>query len=126
MLVVGIIMLLLGAGIYMMSGQFDIGRLARVQADLQMLSTSLKTYEMTNGNLPTGSQGLRALVEMPGNDPKPRQWIQLLTQLPKDPWNNEYVYIRPGRRNPKGFDIFSKGADGQENTEDDIGNWGTN
>ena len=62
-------------------------------------------------------------MEIPGSDPKPRQWFQISTEVPKDPWGNEYVYVQPGRRNPKSFDLYSKGKDGQENTEDDIGNW---
>ena len=40
-----------------------------------------------------------------------------------DPWGNPYQYRRPGKRNPEEFDIFSMGKDGQEGTEDDIGNW---
>ena len=126
MLVVSIIMLLLGAGVFFMGDQIVFGQRTRVMADLQTLSTQLKMYEMVNGNLPTAQQGLKALVEMPSADPKPRQWYQQLKQLPRDPWGNEYVYLRPGRKNPKDFDVFSKGKDGQENTEDDIGNWGNN
>ena len=124
MLVVTIIMLLLGSAVYFMGGQITIGQDTRVIGDIQALTTNLKTYEMLNGNLPTSQQGLKALVEMPGADPKPRRWYQLMTQLPRDPWGNEYVYLRPGRKNPKGFDLFSKGKDGIENTEDD--NWGNN
>ncbi len=126
MLVVSIIMLLLGAGVFFMGDQIVFGQRTRVLADLQTLTTQLKSYEMVNGNLPTSQQGLKALVEMPSADPKPRQWFQQMTQIPKDPWGNEYVFIRPGRKNPKGFDLFSKGKDGQENTADDIGNWESN
>jgi general secretion pathway protein G len=123
MLVVTIIMLLLGAGVYFMGDQFTIGQRARVQADLQGLSTNLKTYQMMNGFLPTTQQGLQALVVVPGGDPKPKQWVQLATKIPQDPWGNDYVYVFPGKHNPKSFDVYSKGADRIAETEDDMGNW---
>ncbi|MBS0656670.1 MAG: type II secretion system major pseudopilin GspG [Verrucomicrobia bacterium] len=123
MLVVAIIMLLLGAGAFFLGDFIGVGRTARVQADISTLTTSLRTYQMVNGFYPSSSQGLNALVTQPGGEPKPRVWNQLMSQLPKDPWGNEYVYVCPGRKNPKGFDLYSKGADGQEGTPDDVGNW---
>jgi hypothetical protein len=33
------------------------------------------------------------------------------------------MYRNPGKRNTTGYDVFSLGADGVENSEDDIGNW---
>jgi hypothetical protein len=41
----------------------------------------------------------------------------------RDPWDNEYNYVQPGKHNPNGFDIFSSGPDRLPNTADDIGNW---
>jgi general secretion pathway protein G len=123
MLVVTIIMLLLGAGVYFMGDQFEIGRKARVQADLQGLSTNLRTYQMLNGFFPTTQQGLQALMVIPGGDPKPKQWMQLSTKIPLDPWGESYVYVYPGKHNPKSFDLYSKGADRVAETDDDMGNW---
>lgn len=45
------------------------------------------------------------------------------TSVPKDPWNNEYKMTSPGKNNPNGVDIWSMGPDGQDGTDDDIGNW---
>lgn len=123
MLVVAIIMLLLGAGAFFLGDFIGVGQTARVQADISTMSTSLKTYQMMNGFYPTSAQGLNALVTQPGGEPKPRVWNQLMTQLPKDPWGNDYVYVCPGRKNTKGFDLYSKGKDGQEGTPDDVGNF---
>jgi general secretion pathway protein G len=123
MLVVCIIMLLLGAGVFFMGDQFKFGQTARVTADLQSLTTNLRTYQMMNGFLPTTQQGLQALVTLPGGDPKPKQWIQLSTKIPQDPWGNDYVYVFPGKHNPKSFDLYSKGADRLPETDDDMGNW---
>ncbi|OAI43137.1 hypothetical protein AYO41_02765 [Verrucomicrobia bacterium SCGC AG-212-E04] len=123
MLVVTIIMLLLGAGVFFLGDQFTIGQKARVQADLQGLTTNLRTYQMMNGFFPTTQQGLQALMIQPGSEPKPKQWVQLSTKIPQDPWGNDYVYICPGKHNPKTFDLYSKGADRLPDTEDDMGNW---
>jgi general secretion pathway protein G len=41
----------------------------------------------------------------------------------KDPWGEPYQYRNPGLKNPDSFDLFSKGQDKTEGTEDDIGNW---
>lgn len=40
-----------------------------------------------------------------------------------DPWARKITYRNPGKRNAGGYDVFSLGPDGLENTEDDIGNW---
>ena len=123
MLVVGIITVLMGAAIYYLSGNLDIAKEQRVRADIQAISMQLKTYETLNLFLPSSEQGLKALVERPTTAPVPERWKQMLEKMPVDPWGHGYAYRNPGRKNTKGFDLFSLGADGQEGTEDDIGNW---
>jgi general secretion pathway protein G len=66
---------------------------------------------------------LKALVTRPESEPRPRNWRQVLTELRLDPWKQEYYYERPGKHNPKDYDIYSAGPDNRPNTEDDIGNW---
>jgi general secretion pathway protein G len=122
MLVLGIIAVLVGSAIYLLVGNIDVARQSRVDADFQAISTQLRTYEMQNLRMPTTAQGLEALVKRPSSEPKPRRWIQLLERVPLDPWGETYVYRNPGKLNPRGFDLISKGADRQEGTEDDITN----
>ncbi len=45
------------------------------------------------------------------------------TSLPVDPWGNPYKIQAPGKKNPEGADLWSMGPDGQDGTDDDIGNW---
>ncbi len=125
MLVVAIITLLLSTGFYMIGGQFQVGVDAKLNADFTSFDGALKTYEMMNGFLPSTEQGLQALVTQPQTDPKPSKWYNLMSKLPKDPWQRDYVYVCPGKRNPQGFDIYSKGKDGIADTADDRGNWET-
>ena len=44
-------------------------------------------------------------------------------KIPLDPWGEPYQYRFPGVKNKGSFDLFSKGPDKLEGTEDDIGNW---
>jgi general secretion pathway protein G len=109
MLVVTIISLLLGAAIYKLGGNVEYSRHVRVAADIQGINTQLKLYESMNGFLPTTDQGLQALVTQPDTDPRPTRWYQLYREMPKDPWQNNYIYICPGVKNPNSYDLYSAG-----------------
>ena len=121
-LVVSIIALLLGVAINKMGGALDFGKEVRVKADLQTLSNALRIYHAQNGFYPTTAQGLRALVIRPLTQPLPRQWHCAFddAEIPRDPWDNEYHYVCPGKHHPARFDLFSCGPDGLPNTDDDI------
>ena len=123
MLVVAIIALLLSTGFYFLGPQIEIARDAKINADFHAFDQALKSYENFNGFLPTTEQGLQALVTMPSSDPKPQRWYQMMDKLPKDPYQQDYVYVCPGVHNPQGYDIYSKGKDLTANTADDKGNW---
>ncbi len=122
MLVVTIIALLLGAAIYKLGGNVEYSRHVRIESDIQGINTQLKLYESMNGFFPTTEQGLQALVTQPSSDPQPTRWYQLYKELPKDPWNNIYIYVNPGRKNPTSYDLYSAGQDRKPDTADD--DWG--
>lgn len=117
MLVLGIIAVLVGSAIYMLVGNIDVAKEQRVDSDIEAISMQLRTYEMLNYRMPTTEQGLKALVEKPSTEPRPRRWKQLMKSVPLDPWGNEYVYRNPGK-NGQAFDIYSLGADGKESDDD--------
>jgi len=122
MLVVTIIALLLGTAIYKLAGNVEYSRHVRVAADIQGINTQLKLYESMNGFYPTTEQGLQALVAQPDTDPRPTRWYQLYKEMPKDPWQSDYIYRNPGLKNPNGYDLFSAGPDRKPDTTDD--DWG--
>ena len=122
MLVVTIIALLLGTAIFKLSGNVEYAKHVRISADIQGLSTQLKLYESMNGFYPTTEQGLQALVTAPASDPKPTRWYQLYKEMPKDPWQSDYIYRNPGTKNSTGFDLYSAGPDRKADTADD--DWG--
>ena len=70
------------------------------------------------------TEGLQALITAPAS--KTESWRGPYFRDPKipiDPWGEPYVYKYPGVKNPKGYDIYSKGPDKADGTADDIGNW---
>src|SRR2546423_858960 len=122
MLVVGIIVIILGVAVARLGNTTGIAKDMRVRADIQAVNTQLKLYESMNGFFPTTEQGLQALVVQPDNDPKPNRWYHMVKEMPKDPWNNDYIYFCPGKKNPDSFDLYSAGPDRKPDTADD--NWG--
>ena len=117
MLVLGIIAVLVGSAIYMLVGNIDVAKEQRVDSDIEAISMQLRTYEMLNYRMPTTEQGLKALVNQPTTEPRPRRWKQLMKTVPIDPWGNEYVYRNPGKGGAA-FDIYSLGPDGKESDDD--------
>jgi general secretion pathway protein G len=121
MLVVTIIAILLSAAIYKLGGNVEFAKDTKIEADIQGINTQLKLYESMNGFFPTTEQGLQALIVQPDSDPKPTRWYQLFKEMPKDPWQNNYIYRCPGTKNPSGYDLFSAGPDRLPDTADDKG-----
>lgn len=95
-------------------------RQARARSDLAAFKTALQFYLDDNYNLPSQRQGLQALVERPRTPPVPDNWRSGgyldRTELPRDPWNNDYIYFMPGRKGEP-FEIVCYGADGQPGGE---------
>lgn len=120
LLVVTIIGILAGAVLVNFSGRADEAKKTRAKNDIASLGTALSMYDLTIGGYPTTEQGLNALVEDPGVEGWKKPFLQRKSFT--DPWGNEYRYVYPGSRGIE-YDLFSVGPDGQEGTEDDIGNW---
>jgi general secretion pathway protein G len=125
MLVLAIMAVLIGSVIGYIRGNLESAKDQRVRADIAMITTQLKSYEMENYSMPTTDQGLMALVKEPTIDPVPKRWRQWLPKMPLDPWGRAYVYLNPGVHNPDTFDLYSYGPSGKENDKE-IGNWEDN
>jgi general secretion pathway protein G len=102
----------------------DQARIVKARADIQAFVGALGTYKLETGVFPTTEQGLRALREKPNDVP---QWAGPYIQqdVPKDPWNHDYVYKYPGDHGDEP-DIICYGADGQpggEGINADIVSW---
>lgn len=89
------------------------------------LKSSLVQYRIHNGDYPSTTEGLNALVSRPaGRERWNGPYVEVSGgRIPLDPWGEEYIYRYPGTQNKTGFDLLSKGADKIADTADDIGNW---
>jgi general secretion pathway protein G len=82
--------------------QLNQARVDRAALDIKNIQNALKLYYTKKGNYPDTATGLKGLVDM-----------QALEQVPRDPWNNEYVYMNEGGKPV----IISYGADGTSGGE---------
>lgn len=122
-IVITIIAVLSGSGIYLIIGFVDDAKVQRVESDLKHLDLAIKAYERNNYfKPPTQEQGLMALVERPSGEPQPERWRAYLEEPMKDPWGNDYQFRNPAQKSTKKYDLYSLGEDGVE-SDDDIGNW---
>ena len=104
-------------------GNKDKADRQKAVSDIVALENALDMYRLDNNHYPSTEQGLDALVSKPSGSPEPRGYREngYIRRMPQDPWGNEYYLVSPGEYGP--VDIFSAGADGQPDTEQDIGNW---
>lgn len=86
----------------------DENAILLTQTNIKSLADDLDLYKLDTGSYPTTEQGLLVLKNV--------------KTVPTDPFDNEYVYKNPCKfcKTKKPFDLFSKGRDGKEGTEDDI------
>ena len=109
-------------------GRTDEAKIVKAEVDISAIETGLKLYRLDNGRYPTTEQGLMALVAQPSTEPLPTKWPQggylEREQIPKDPWDREFLYLSPGVHGE--YDILSYGADGApggEGMDADIKSW---
>lgn len=124
MVVLLIIALIIGSVAVVMNGVEGTANETTTRAKINGVSTALTAYKLDNLTYPTQEQGLDALVSRPTAPPAPRRWrSSAKPESILDPWGRKFGYRNPGKHNTGSYDLFSLGADGLENTEDDIGNW---
>ena len=123
MLVVIIIAALSAMVIPRLVGRSENAKISVARSDIDAhLATALKLYELDNGNFPTTSQGLNALLSRSTVSPIPANWNgPYIEKAPIDPWGRPYAYISPGKHRPD-YDLYSKGKD-ENSDQDDIANW---
>lgn len=103
--------------------------ISAAKTQMGMLMSSLETYVVDMRAYPDTEVGLDALINDPSteDDEKKSKWggpYIKKSQLPKDPWGNDYKYEYPGTHTKnKEPEIWSMGPDGQEGTDDDIVSW---
>jgi general secretion pathway protein G len=125
MVVVIIIGVLAATIIPQFMGTTHDAKVSAAKADVSQLENALERFNLHMDRYPTMDEGLKVLVEAPtGEDKKWRgPYIKLLRP---DPWGNPYQYRVPGIHHATTFDVWSRGADGQDGGDGqnaDVGNW---
>ena len=92
------------------------------KTQIATFKTVLSAFEVDNQYFP---RTLDELIVQPQGTPNWHGPYLEGGQIPLDPWQRPYIYECPGRNDPNGYDLYSLGFDGQENTEDDIVSWAT-
>jgi general secretion pathway protein G len=91
------------------------------QQTIRIISNALKFFRLDNFRYPTNEEGLMALVSAPAGL---SEWNgPYLDAVPKDAWNRPFLYSYPGD-NGKEFDVYTLGADGIKDGENDDRDWG--
>lgn len=103
---------------YMVSnliGQSEEAKKDQTKLAMGVIQQSLQIYKIHNNKYPTTEQGLKALLENPGDA---KAWRGPYTEANKlqDPWGIAFQYESDGRN----FKIVSGGPDEQVGSGDDI------
>ena len=114
-----VVLVLIGIVMGIVGGNF-IGRGEKAKADaakieIGQIGQALDLYKLETGRYPSSSDGLQALVTAPGGASNWNGPYWKKSQIPKDPWGNDYRYTSPGQKGA--YDILSLGADGKEGGE---------
>jgi general secretion pathway protein G len=122
LVIIGMLAGLVGPKLF---GRVDTSKVQTADVQIKMLKGALETFRLDVGRLPTASEGLQTLNQAPSEERAKARWRgpYLDQDIPRDPWDNAYVYSLPGTNNQP-FALYSLGADGKpggEGTDADIG-----
>ena len=118
MVVVVIIGLIAGVASVQVFGQLEDANIKTTQTQLKSIENALDLYRLSNRGYPSTAEGLGVLAA-------PKSGAPVMSEIPKDPWGNDFIYLYPGTQNAGKFDLMSYGPDGVQGGGDDIGNWST-
>ncbi|WP_439100666.1 type II secretion system major pseudopilin GspG [Congregibacter sp.] len=79
------------------------------------LEQALEMYKLDVGRFPSSDEGLDAVIRQPSRASGWNGPYLKKSEVPLDPWGNEYEYAFPGKSGD--FDLFSLGADGSRGGE---------
>jgi general secretion pathway protein G len=122
MVVLFIMLSIAGVSVIAIRAYLESGRKKTTKMYISNIETAIQTFNMDVGRNPASLQDLMACP----SDVPTGKWNGPYTKnlQQTDPWQNEYRYNSPGQK-VKDFDVWSPGPDGQDGTDDDIGNWTT-
>lgn len=118
MVVVIILGLLASVVVPNLIGKSDDAKKQLVIVQIKQLEEALKLFRLDMGRYPTTAEGLKILISKPqGEEYNNYSNSGYLgsSVIPKDPWNNPYIYVGEGNK----VELISLGADGKEGGENE-------
>jgi general secretion pathway protein G len=121
-LLVLIILVIIGSlAVNVFTGTQDKASVNAAKSNVSLVRGAIDRYRLDMNKYPTK---LADLWEKPSDTSAADKWGgPYMEQLKADPWGAEYQYSAQGKKNTDKFDFWSNGPDGQNGTDDDIGNW---
>lgn len=113
-MIIGLVASLVGVAAF---NQWQKAQRKSAYTQIKAIGEALELYRLSMHRYPSTAEGLQALAAPKGNEEP------FMENIPKDPWDNDYVYIYPGQQNTKSFDLISYGPDGVQGGNDDVNNW---
>jgi general secretion pathway protein G len=123
LLVLAILVVLASMVVTMFSGTQEKALKDAAKGQVGIFKSGINLYKFHTRNYPAGLEGL---TTKPSDANIANRWAGPYldsTKVPLDPWDRDYKFAAPGKHNADTFDVWSVGPDGQDGTEDDIGNW---
>ncbi|MCA9232457.1 MAG: type II secretion system major pseudopilin GspG [Planctomycetales bacterium] len=121
-LLVLIILVILGSlAANVFTGTQDKASISATTAQIGLIKGPIDRFRLDMNRYP---DELEELWEEPTDSDDADKWGgPYVEKLDDDPWGNPYEYLAEGEKNPDKYDFWSVGPDGEDGTEDDIGNW---
>ena len=114
LLVLSILVVIGGIVMVNLGGAADDAKNDTTRVQIRSIKDGISYFQIRMNSLP---DTLDELVEGPSDAAKKAKWNKpILTEVPLDGWENEFIYSRNGNT----YEIRSGGTDGQINTDDDI------
>lgn len=99
--------------------QAEVAKVTTTKAQMKTVAGQLALFKMGSGRYPSSGEGLRALLEKPADFKGMWPKGGFLEGMPRDAWGNDFIYVYPGTRDNKDYDLISYGADGKSGGTDE-------
>ncbi|MCF7838125.1 MAG: type II secretion system major pseudopilin GspG [Candidatus Marinimicrobia bacterium] len=113
LIIISVLATLVGVNVLRKPGE---ARVTAARVQLRNLAAAVRLYHAEQGQFPSQTQGLLALVEKPSAPPIPARYPEGgyldARDVPLDPWSRPYLYLIPGR-DGQPFEIVTYGRDGE-------------
>lgn len=103
---------------------------AKARSQISKFEIAVQQYKRDRGYLPSEPDNdiitrgfLESLESQNGNPYLNLDELRFSGSNWMDPFGSSYRYKQPGDENPESYDVWSVGADGDDGTADDIGNF---